>query len=122
MIHKEACDSGKELGSGRTEGLIQPPRVTLGISHHSSMLGFLNYAMKLPSMSGKLSESMGEPRSNSQESDNRFFLGPTPLVSAATAKLIPPTANDPDDPDTLRPAHPCAGQSWDVALGKRIAF
>lgn len=79
--------------------------MTLGISHHSSMLGFLNYMMKLPSISGKLSESVGEPRSNSQVSENRFFSGLTPLASATPAKVFPPTANDPDDPDTLRPAH-----------------
>jgi len=88
------------------ECLIQSPRMTLGMSHHSSVLNFLNYVMKLPTMSGKLSESVGEPRRNSQISDNSFFSGPTPLASAAPAKSIPPTANDPDDPGTLRLAHP----------------
>lgn len=63
-IQKKACDY--ELGSGRTESLIQSPCTTLGMSHHSSMLSFLNYVMKPPSMSR-------EPTSNSQVSGNRFF-------------------------------------------------
>lgn len=64
---------------------------------------------------------MGEPRRNSQVSDNRFFSEPTSLASTAPAKLITHTVNDPDDPDTFKPTHP-----WrpviDTALGKRIAF
>lgn len=48
-IQKKACDY--ELGSGRTESLIQSPCITLGMSHHSSMFSFLNYVMKPPSMS-----------------------------------------------------------------------
>lgn len=55
---------------------------------------------------GELSESVGEPRSNSQVNDNRFILEPTPLASATPADLIPPTAHDPDDPAALRPARP----------------